>query len=50
MAEPITAHLPKAGEKLMCEQCGMEIRIEKDCASSYGEPLLECCGQPLTRA
>ena len=49
MASPLTDQLPKAGDILRCEKCGMEVKVEKDCESNFGEPLLECCGQPLTK-
>jgi hypothetical protein len=42
-----THELPKAGDTLRCETCGMQVKIEKDCRCEQGEPRLECCGQPL---
>jgi hypothetical protein len=49
MASPITQQLPKAGDMLRCDECGMEVRVVTDCESNDA-PRLECCGQPLTRA
>ena len=49
MATPITQLLPKTGDTLRCEECGMEFKVQRDCESDR-EPLLECCGQPLTKS
>lgn len=37
----------KKGEKYMCEECGAEVRIEKDCnCKSCG---ISCCDKPMKK-
>lgn len=43
-----TEKLPKTGDTLRCEQCGMELSVGKDCHCETDDVCLECCGQPLT--
>jgi hypothetical protein len=45
-----TKQLPKTGDTLRCQKCGMEVKVSQDCKCDSGQPRLECCGQPLAKA
>jgi len=38
---------PKAGDKLKCSECGMEIEVKTPCNCKDHEPQFECCGKAL---
>lgn len=40
---------PQTGDKLKCNECGMEIEVIKACKCKDHEPTFECCGKPLTK-
>ena len=38
---------PKKGDVYVCEECGLEVIINKDCECESCDLL--CCGKPLTK-
>ena len=40
------------GDVLECEDCGLELKVEKACSCGEGEPSchvpIECCGKEMT--
>jgi hypothetical protein len=42
----------KKGDVLVCDACGLEVEVTKDCSCKNGEEdacsvPMECCGQPM---
>jgi hypothetical protein len=40
----------KEGKKLVCHECGLELKVVKECCCGDEECEIICCGSPLQAA